>query len=52
MNAPLPEHILRALQTVTLDDKLRSNLSRRHKSRTGAAGVGFGVELVEQGVRQ
>ncbi|HEV6968323.1 hypothetical protein [Roseateles sp.] len=47
MNAPLPEHVLRALKEVTLDDKLRSNLN--HKLRTGVAGRGFGVELAAQG---
>jgi len=52
MNAPLPEHILKALQTVSLDDKLQISLSRRHKSRAGAAGSGLGVELVAQGGSQ
>lgn len=29
MNAPLPEHIRRALESVTLDDNLRSKLRQR-----------------------
>jgi hypothetical protein len=46
MNAPLPESIRKALETVTLDDKPRSGLRRSHKySVTGVAGhAGFGVE--------
>ncbi|MDR7378586.1 hypothetical protein J2X19_003280 [Rhodoferax ferrireducens] len=47
MNAPLPEHIRKALETVTLDDKTHSGLRRRHiYSAGGVAGrTGFGVEL-------
>lgn len=47
MNAPLPEHVLRALQSVTLDDKQQRCLSRRHKyDGTRASGCrGFGGEL-------
>ncbi|MDB5846308.1 MAG: hypothetical protein JWP29_60 [Rhodoferax sp.] len=46
MNAPLPEHIRKALETVTLDDNLQSGLRRRHKYQAnGIAGrAGFGVE--------
>jgi len=46
MNAPLPEALRKALESVTLDDKLSSNLRRSHKdSMGGAAGhAGFGVE--------
>ena len=44
MNAPLPEHIRRALETVTLDDKPRSGL-HHNDTVDGAAGhSGFGVE--------
>jgi hypothetical protein len=54
MNAPLPEHIRRALDTVTLDDKPRSGLRRRHKYWTDGAAVrsGFGVEHAHQGGAQ
>ena len=50
MNAPLPESIGKALETVTLDDKPRSGLRRSHKySVAGAAGhAGFGVERLNQ----
>ncbi|MDB5893299.1 MAG: hypothetical protein JWQ88_830 [Rhodoferax sp.] len=46
MNAPLPEHIRKALETVTLDDNPQCGLRRRHKYRAvGEAGrAGFGVE--------
>lgn len=46
MNAPLPESIRRALETVTLDDNPRSGLRRSHKNAVdGEAGHGgFGVE--------
>ncbi|WP_431510768.1 hypothetical protein [Variovorax sp. DAIF25] len=51
MNAPLPEHIRRALETVTLDDNPQRGLRRRHKY--GADGVGgrtgFGGEHVCEG---
>jgi hypothetical protein len=48
MNAPLPESIRKALETVTLDDNPRSGFRRSHKySVAGAAGQGvFGVEPV------
>ncbi|WP_219215156.1 hypothetical protein [Variovorax boronicumulans] len=46
MNAPLPEHIRKALETVTLDDNPQSGLRQRHKyAANGAAGRAvFGVE--------
>lgn len=46
MNAPLPEHIRKALETVTLDDNPQSGLRRRHRyAANGAAGRAvFGVE--------
>ena len=37
MNAPLPEHIRKALETVTLDDNPRRGLSRRHNYSGGEA---------------
>lgn len=47
MNASLPEHVLRALQSVTLDDKQQRCLSRRHKYEGARASgcTGFGGEL-------
>ena len=52
MNAPLPEHIRKALETVTLDDKPLSGLSRRHKYVDGAAGRAvFGVERAQGGLQ-
>jgi hypothetical protein len=51
MNAPLPEHIRRALETVTLDDNPQRGLRRRHKyGADGVAGrTGFGGEHVCEG---
>jgi hypothetical protein len=48
MNAPLPESIRKALESVALDDNPRSGLRRSHKySSAGAAGWAvFGVERV------
>ena len=50
MNAPLPEHIRKALETVTLDDKLRSELQRSYKYETAseAGRTGFGVEQIDK----
>jgi hypothetical protein len=51
MNAPLPEHIRKALETVTLDENSRSGFHRRYKCPDGAAGSAvFGVELFEKRV--
>ncbi|MDI1269034.1 MAG: hypothetical protein PSV40_08035 [Polaromonas sp.] len=51
MNAPLPEHIRKALETVTLDENLQSGFRRRHKYAGGAAGCAvFGVEPAIRGV--
>jgi hypothetical protein len=51
MNAPLPEHIRKALETVTLDENPQRGFRRRHKCSGGAAGcAGFGVEPVNRGV--
>ncbi|MGH6639709.1 MAG: hypothetical protein ACREXN_05065 [Polaromonas sp.] len=50
MNAPLPEHIRKALETVTLDDNPLRGLRRRHKYADGAAErTGFGVEHACEG---
>ena len=50
MNAPLPEHIRRALETVTLDENLQSGFRQRHTYTGGEAGcVLFVVELVGTG---
>lgn len=50
MNAPLPEHIRKALETVTLDDNSHRGLHRRYKYAGGAAErSGFGVERVCEG---
>jgi hypothetical protein len=51
MNAPLPEHIRRALETVTLEENPQSGFRRRHKYTDGEAGSGvFVVGLVREGV--
>ena len=51
MNAPLPEHIRRALETVTLDENPQSGFRRRHKYTGGEAGSSvFVIELVRTGV--
>jgi hypothetical protein len=51
MNAPLPEHIRRALETVTLDENPQSGFRRRHTYSGGEAGCGiFVFELVRTGV--
>jgi hypothetical protein len=50
MNAPLPEHIRKSLETVTLDENPQRGFRRRHKYGGGEAGCGFGVELFATGV--
>ncbi|MES2400815.1 MAG: hypothetical protein V4573_12575 [Pseudomonadota bacterium] len=50
MNAPLPEHIRKALETVTLDENPQRGFRRRHKYSGGAADCVFGVELLSKGV--
>jgi hypothetical protein len=51
MNAPLPEHIRKALETVTLDENSQSGFRRRHKYSGGEAGCAvFVVEFVRMGV--
>ena len=50
MNAPLPEQIRKALETVTLDDNSRCELSRRHNYPGGEADWAvFGVERRREG---
>lgn len=38
MNAPLPEHIRKALETVTLDEKPQCGFHRRYKFSGSEAG--------------
>jgi hypothetical protein len=53
MNAPLPEHIRKALETVTLDENPQSRFRRRHKYTGGEAScAAFVVELVRTGVAE
>ncbi len=50
MNAPLPESIRQALETVTLDDNPPCGLRLRHKDAGGtAARSGFGAERASEG---
>ena len=50
MNAPLPEHIRKALETVTLDEKPQSGFHRRYKYSDSEAGCAvFVVELASKG---
>jgi hypothetical protein len=37
MNAPLPEHVRKALETVTLDENPQGGFSRRHNYSGGEA---------------
>ena len=49
MNAPLPEHIRKALEIVTLDDKYTLGL-HHNDTVSGAAGrSGFGAERACEG---
>jgi hypothetical protein len=50
MNAPLPESIRKALESVTLDDNPRSGLRRSHKYGVGgeAEHTGLGVERLHR----
>jgi len=49
MNAPLPEHIRKALETVTLDDKPHGGLQHKYSSGGAAGRAGFVGEQVRQG---
>ncbi|WP_160319343.1 hypothetical protein [Paracidovorax avenae] len=49
MNAPLPEHIRRALETVTLEDNPQRGLQHNGAAGGNAARCGFGVERVCEG---
>ena len=50
MNAPLPEHIRRALETVTLEENPQGGFRQRHTYTGGEAGCGvFVFELVRTG---
>jgi hypothetical protein len=46
MNAPLPESIRKALESVSLDDHARSGWRRSHRCTVGCAAAhgGLGVE--------
>ena len=50
MNTPLAEHIRKALETVTLDENLRSGFHRRYKYPDSEAGYAvFGVGRFNKG---
>ena len=50
MNAPLPEHIRKSLETVTLDENPQSGFHRRYKYPDSVAGCAvFGFELFSKG---
>ena len=49
MNASLPEHIRKALETVALDDNLQRGLQHKNAAGGVAARGVFGDELVCQG---
>jgi len=49
MNAPLPEQIRKALDSVTLDDKPRSGLQHNCEACGSATCGGFGVQPARQG---
>ena len=52
MNAQLPEHIRKALETVTLDENQHRWFRRRHTYDVGGAGMAvFGVERFEGGAK-
>ena len=53
MNAPLPEHIRKAQEMVTLHENPQSGFRRRHKYTGGEASCAvFVVELVATGVAE
>ena len=49
MNAPLPESVRRALETVSLEDNLRSRLQHNDTAGGAAGRRGFGFELAGEG---
>ncbi|MGD9775115.1 hypothetical protein [Diaphorobacter sp.] len=49
MNAPLPESIRRALETVTLDDNPHSGLRHNYAANGAAGRSGFGDERACEG---
>lgn len=49
MNAPLPDHIRCALETVTLDDNPPRGLQHTYRAGDDAARGGFGVEPACEG---
>ncbi len=49
MNAPLPDHIRPALETVTFDDNPQRGLQHKYMAGGNAARGGFGVEPVCEG---
>ena len=51
MNMPIPDHVRKALETVSLEESAPRALRRRHNySEGGAAGfTGFGVQRAELG---
>lgn len=52
MNAPLPEHLRCALETVTLDDKPLCGLLHTYAAGGAAACRGYGVEQSVEGAVQ
>jgi len=52
MNAPLPEHIRKALETVTLDEKPQSGFHQRYKYPGSEAGCAvFVIKLGRDGAK-
>ena len=49
MNAPLPEHIRKALETVTLDDNPQRGLRHTYAASGAAGRSGFGAERACEG---
>ena len=49
MNAPLPEHIRKALETVTLEDNPQRGLLYNYAANGAAGRSGFGAERACEG---
>jgi hypothetical protein len=49
VNAPLPEHIRRAIETVSLDDNPHRGLRHKYAANGAAGRGGFGVERACEG---